>query len=180
MDHLKKASRELEPFSVCICSSPHHHSDPFQSRSLHSNQGGRAGVLLPGLSDSGGHPAPLLQPDSVLKTNCWAKKGAEGRPGHLGSLALLRQLPTILCQESQTFLLQTAFCLPQSPGLLAGWLSCDMEELAGLHGDSNPLVQGGGRMEREAGGVSSPARGTVALVELAVSWASSERKGLRS
>lgn len=78
----------------------------------------------------------------MLKTNYWAKKRhLEGGLGTSAALARLRQLPTILCQESQTFLMQTAFCLPQSPGLLAGWLSCDMEELAGLHGYSNPLVR---------------------------------------
>lgn len=55
-------------------------------------------------------------------------------------LAGLRQLPAVLCKVSQTFLLQAAFCLPQSAGLLAGWLSCAMEELVGLHGYSNPLV----------------------------------------
>lgn len=29
---------------------------------------------------------------------------------------------------------------PPKPRLLAAWLSCDMEELTGLHGYSNPLV----------------------------------------
>ena len=53
-------------------------------RSLHSNQGGRAGVLPQVCLTPEGHPAPLLQPDSVLKTNCWAKKRHLGLPGHLG------------------------------------------------------------------------------------------------
>lgn len=68
------------------------------------------------------------------------ERKSEGGPGTSAALAGLHQLPTILCKVSQTFLLQAAFCLPQSPGLLAGWLSCDMEELVGLHGYSNPLV----------------------------------------
>lgn len=52
----------------------------------------------------------------------------------MAALVSLHQLPTVLCNVSQTFLLQAAFCLPQSPGLLAGRLSCEMEELVGLHG----------------------------------------------
>lgn len=43
---------------MCICSSPHHHSDPFQSVP-YSNQGGRAGVPPQVCLTPEGHPAPL-------------------------------------------------------------------------------------------------------------------------
>lgn len=81
--------------------------------------------------------------ESTPKTNCSVRLA--GGPGTSGALVRMHAFPTVPCEVSQTLgcRLPSAYPHhphPQSPGLLAGWLSCDMEELAGLHGYRNPLV----------------------------------------
>lgn len=91
------------------------------------------------------------------------------------------QPPTILCAVSQTFLLQAAFCLPQSPGLLAGgrspviWRNLLVSMVTVTH------WYGRRRVEREVGSVSFPQPLAPCGTGMsAVSWASSGRKELRS
>lgn len=158
---------------VYLCNSKYHSSDTFPTWQPECWGWGPTTGLSQVAPDTLRHCAKNINYSAK-------KRKSEGGPGTSAALAGLHQLPTILRKVSQTFLLQAACCLPQSPGLLAGWLSCDMEELVGLHGYSNPLV-GEEPNECKAGSVSFPQPLVPCGTGMsAVSWAFSGRKDLRN
>lgn len=86
-------------------------------------------------------------PERIPQTTASQRRGREPErepwhPSCTGSVRLLPQFPVkpvkLLCCWLPP---ASPRPHPPKPGLLAAWLSCDMEELTRLHGYNNPLVR---------------------------------------